>query len=86
MVILFLRGYARSPLRDFESYRRIVFGLDEEDIRLTLKQYNENFVTYVLSPRNYSIKDIAQVVYTKGDHEGTLKIEYDDITKKTQLF
>ena len=41
-------GYARSLFRDFESYLRIVVGLDEDDIRLTLKQYNANFVTYEL--------------------------------------
>ena len=30
--------YSRSPFRDFESYLRIVVGLDEEDIQLILKQ------------------------------------------------
>ena len=30
--IIFLMGYARSPFRDFESYLRIVVGLDEDDI------------------------------------------------------
>ena len=78
-------GYARSPFRDFESYLRIVVGLDEEDIQLILKQYNSNFVTYELSAGNYTIKDISEVVYTMGDHEGTLKIEYDDISMKTKL-
>ena len=33
-------GYARYPFRDFESYLRIVVGVDEDDIRLTFKQYN----------------------------------------------
>ena len=37
---MLLMGYARSPLRDCESYFRIVLGLDEDDIQLTLKQYN----------------------------------------------
>ena len=32
-------GYARSPFRDFESYVRIVVGLHEDDIQLTIKQY-----------------------------------------------
>ena len=41
-------GYARSPSRDFESYLKIVVGLDEDDIRLILKQYNRNFATYEL--------------------------------------
>ena len=39
--IILLMAYARSPFRDFESYLRIVVGLDEDDIRLILKQYNE---------------------------------------------
>ena len=81
---MFLMGYARSPFRDFESYLRIVVGLDEDDIQLILKQYNSNFVTYEKLPGIYSVKDISQVVYTMGDHEGTIKIEYSDITMKTK--
>ena len=77
-------GYARSPFQDFESSLRIVVGLDEDDIQLILKPYNSNFVTYELSPRIYSIKDIAETVYTKGDHDRTLQIEYDDINMKTK--
>ena len=42
--------YARSPFRDFEGYLRIVVRLDEDDIQITLKQYNSNFDTYELSP------------------------------------
>ena len=78
-------GYARSPFRDFESYLRIVVGLDEEDIRLILKQYNEKLATHEISPGFYSIKGVAKVLYTKGGYAGTQKIEYDDITKKTKL-
>ena len=35
--MIFLIGYSRSPFQDFESYLRIVIGLDEEDIQLILK-------------------------------------------------
>ena len=35
--------YARSLFRDVESYLRIVVGLNEDDIQLILKQYNEKF-------------------------------------------
>ena len=73
--LILILGYARSPFRDFESYLRIVIGLDEEDIQLILKHYKSNFVTYKLTPGIYSIEDIADVVYPLGDHEGTLKIE-----------
>ena len=31
------------------------------------------------------MKDISEAVYTMGDHEGTLPIEYDDKTMKTKL-
>ena len=41
--IIFLMAYARSLFRDFESYLRVVIGLDEDDIQLTLKQYNCKF-------------------------------------------
>ena len=34
--IIFLMGNARSPFRDFESYLRIVIGLEEDNIRLIL--------------------------------------------------
>ena len=77
-------GYARSPYRDFESYLRIIVGL-EDDIRLILKQYNEKFVTYELDPGNYAIEDLQKAVHPLGDHEGTLQIEYDDLNKKVKL-
>ena len=83
--IILLMGYARSPFRDFESYFRIVVGLEEDNIRLILKQYNEKFITYELDPGNYTIEDLKKAVYLLGDHEGTLQIEYDDLTKKVKL-
>ena len=83
--IILLLGYARSPFRDFESYLRIVVGLEEDNIRLILKQYNEKFVTYELDPGNYTIEDLQKAVYPLGDQEGTLQFEYDDLNKKTTL-
>ena len=83
--ILLLMGYARSPFRDFESYLRIVIGLEEDNIRLILKQYNEKFVTYEIDPGNYTIEDHQEAVYPLGDHENTLQIKYDDIHKKVKL-
>ena len=47
---ILLMGYARSPFRDFESYLRFVVGLEEDNIRLILKQHNEKFITYELDP------------------------------------
>ena len=76
-------GYATTPFRDFESFLRIVVGLDEDDIRLILKQYN--FVSYKLSLGIYPIKNSAENDYKMGDHEGTLQIEYKDDTMKTKL-
>ena len=78
-------GYARSPFRDFESYLRIVIGLEEDNIRLILKQYNEQFITYDLDPGNYTIEDLQEAVYPLGDHENTLQIRYDNINKKVKL-
>ena len=83
--IILSMGYARSLVRDFESYLRFVVNLGEDDIRLILKQYDEKCITYELSAGIYAIKDIADSVYTKGDHEGTLQIEYDDVFMKTKL-
>ena len=84
--IILLMGYARSLFRDFESYLRIVVGLEEDDnIRLILKQYNEKFITYELDPGNYTIENHKKAVHPLGDHEGTLQIEYDDLDKKVKL-
>ena len=33
----------------------------------------------------YTIEDLSEAVYPIGDHEGTLRIEYDDISIKTKL-
>ena len=83
--IILLMGYARSPFRDFESYLRIVVGLEKDKIRLILKPYNEKFITYELDSGNYFIEDPKKAVYPLGDHEGTLQIEYDDLNKKVKL-
>ena len=83
--IILLMGYARSPFRDFESYLRIFVGLEEENIQLILKQYNEKFITYELDPGNYTIEYLQKAVYPLGDHENTLQIEYDDLNKKVKL-
>ena len=82
---MLLMGYARPPFRDFESFLTNVIGLDEDDIHLLSKQSNANFVTYELLPCIYTNKDISEAVYTMGDHESTLQIEYDDISLKTKL-
>ena len=37
-------------IRDFESYLRVVVGLNEDDIQLIFKQYISHFITYELSP------------------------------------
>ena len=83
--IILLTGYARSLFRDFESYLRIAVGLEEDNIGLILKQYNEKFITYELDPGNYNIEDIHQAVYSLDDHKGNLQIEYDKINKKVKL-
>ena len=82
---ILLMGYARSPFRDFDSYLIIVVGLHEDDIQLILKQNNSSFVTYLLSPGIFTIEDISKAVYTMGDHERTLQIEYDDDTMEAKL-
>ena len=45
----------------------------------------KKFITYQLFPGIYSIEDISKAVYTMGDNERTLQIEYDDDTMKTKL-
>ena len=77
--------YARSAFREFESYLRIVVGLDEDDIQLISKQIVSNFINYEILRGYYTIKDNSKAVYTMGDHEGTPRIEYNDFSMKTKL-
>ena len=77
--------HARSTFRDSESFLRMTGDLDEDDVQLILKQYNEKFVSYELDPGNYSIEDLQKAVYPLGDHEGTLQIKNDDLNKKVKL-
>ena len=78
-------GYARSPFRDFERYLRSVVDLDEDDVQLTLKQFNSNFITYKIDPGIYTIKMFSEAAFTKGDHEGIIQINYDDISMNAKL-
>ena len=81
---LLLYGYSISPFRDFESYLRIVEGLDEEDIQLISKQRNSYFVTYELTPGIYTFQDISDTIHTFSGHNEIIEIEYDDIIMKTK--
>ena len=83
--MILLLAYARSPFRDFESYLRIVAGLDEEDIRLILNQYNSHFISYELTPGIYTIQDISVAIHTFSGHSEIIQIEYDDISMKTKI-
>ena len=80
--MILLLGYSASPFRDFESYLRLVVGLDEEDIRLILKEYNSHFITYELTPGIYTIQDISDAIQTFSGHQETIQLEYDDISMR----
>ena len=79
------RAYALSSFQDFENYLRIKGDLNEDDVQLFSKQYNSYFVTYAIPPGDYSNKDFPEVVYTKRNRPGALKLENDDISIKTKL-
>jgi len=59
--------------------------LDKKIIQLILIQYNSFFVTYEIPPGIYSVKSFSEFIYTMGDYDGSLKTEFDDITKETKL-
>ena len=59
---LLLRDYVHSPFREFESYIRIVVGLNEDDIRVILKQYNSEFITHKIYSCAYTFKDLSEVL------------------------
>ena len=86
-----LSRYTHSVFQDFESFLRTQIDLVESDIKLVLDEYNSNFVTYEITPGNYSFKDISEGLYNilQSEYPGpanVIDIEYDDITKKTKLF
>ena len=80
MILLF--GYSASSFRDFESYLRLVVGLDEKDIQLILKEYNSYFITYELTPGIYTIQNISDAIQTFSGHQEIVQVEYDDISMR----
>ena len=83
--MILLLGNSASPFRDFGSYLRLVVGLDEEDIWLILKEYNSHFITYELTPGNYTIQDISNAIQTFSGHQEVIQLEYDDINMRTTI-
>ena len=73
--MILLLGYSASSFRDFESYLRLVVGLDEEDIHLILKKYTSHFITYELTPGICTIQDISDAIQTFSGHEETIQLE-----------
>ena len=63
--ILLLR-YVHSLFRNFESYLRILTGLNENDIQL---KYNSNFITCKISPGVYAFLDISEVLSSDFQNE-----------------
>ena len=60
-------------------------GLDEEDVQLILKEYNSHFITFELTPGNYTIQGISDTIHTFSGHSEIVKIECDDLNKKTKI-
>ena len=83
--MIFLFGHSASSFRDFESYLRLIVGLDEEDIQLILKEYNSHFVTYELTPGIYTIHDISDAIQTFTGHQEIIQLEYNEISKRTTI-
>ena len=83
--MILLIGYSASSFRDFESFLRLVIGLDEGDIQLILKEYNSHFITYELTPGIYTIQDISEAIQTFSGHQETIQLEYDDFSMRTTI-
>ena len=71
----------QSSFRDFESYLRILTGLNEDDIQLILKQYISKFITYEISPGFYTFKDISEVMLRGFEKEVEIRGEIQPNTK-----
>ena len=50
-----------------------------------LEHIKSNFNKYEIPPGIYTSKDVLEIVHTMGDHGGTSRIEYDDISMKTNF-
>ena len=83
--MIFLFGYCASSFRDFESYLRLVIGLDEEDIQLILKECNSHFINYQLTPGIYTMQDISDAIKTFSGHEVSIELVYDDISMRASI-
>ena len=56
-------GYVSSVFLGFESYLRTEVDLVEDDIKLSLDEYNSSFITYKLEPGNDTFKDISEALF-----------------------
>ena len=52
---------------------------------MILKDCISVFITHEIIPRIFTIKDISDADYTKGDHKWTIQSGYDDKSMKTKL-
>ena len=57
-------GYARSPFRDFESYVRIVVGLDEVNIQLISKNNTSQILLHLNYHQAFTKLNIFQRLFT----------------------
>ena len=95
-----MKFYLQTPFRFFESYLRILTGLNEDDIQLILKQNNSKFKTYKSSPGVYTFKVLTmllsrafrtefQNVYLRPDHIhdkcDSILIDGDNVSLITKL-
>ena len=85
-----LAGYPSFVFQDFESCLRTESDLVGDDLRLILKEYISNFITYELQPVIYISMDLSDALvfiiqpdYLSSNSE--IVLENDDIIKKTKL-
>ena len=85
-----LPRYTRYTNQNFERYLRKEVDWLGDDIRLVLDEYNSSFITYEISGRIYTFKDLSEVLFMilQPEYPGISKvidIEFHDITIKTKL-
>ena len=56
-----MTNYVHSPFRDFESYLRVLGGLNGDDFQLILKQDKSKFITYKFTPGVHTFRDLSEV-------------------------
>ena len=85
-----LSNYTSSVFQDCEIFHRTKIYLIEDEVRLVLDEYDSSFITYEISPKIYTFKDISEALLKvlQPKHDGyhdVIDTAKNGINMKTKL-